>query len=494
MKKIPKNNAARAVTPAGIASIAAPLDNQLALRFEAMRAAFAKDRDPDFNTRLSRLLRLETLLKEGGEEFAAAISKDFGHRSRHETLLAEVLVALGSIRHTKRHLRGWMRARRVHTAAHFWPSKNRLLRQPLGVVGIVSPWNYPVQLALVPAAAALAAGNRVLLKPSELTPNTSALLSRLVMRHFKVDEFAVVEGDASVGRAFVGLPFDHLLFTGSTAVGRSVAVAAAQNLTPVTLELGGKSPAIIDRSADLDALIESLMFGKLLNAGQTCIAPDYVLLPKGMEEQLLRSARAAVARLYPDLLHNLDYSAIASQHHFDRIESLVQRAAASGARVETLVAAGAPGEPNQPRRMMPRLVFEVSEAMALMHEEIFGPVLPVVSYDSVDQAVDYVNRHDKPLALYWYGKDKANRDRVLRQTMSGGVTVNDALWHLSQEDQPFGGVGASGQGAYHGEFGFRTFSHEKPVFIQARLNGASLLYPPYGKRFEYMMNLLRRIV
>jgi coniferyl-aldehyde dehydrogenase len=465
----------------------------MALRFEAMRQAFSTDRSPDLATRLSRLARLEALLDEGAEEFCAAISEDFSHRSRHETLLAEVMVTRGSIRHTRSHLKRWMKVRRVRTAAHFWPATNRLMRQPLGVVGVVSPWNYPVQLALVPCAAALAAGNRVLLKPSELTPRTSALLARLVARYFKVEEFAVIEGDADVGRAFVDLPFDHLLFTGSTAVGRSVAVAAAHNLTPVTLELGGKSPAIIDASAELDDLIDSLMFSKLLNAGQTCIAPDYVLLPEGMEDRFLKSARDCVARMYPKLLDNPDYSAIASRRHQDRIEALVERAAASGARVEALVPLEKQ-EPRAARRMAPRLVFQVTEAMALMHEEIFGPVLPVVSYAKLEDAIDYVNRHDKPLALYWYGRDRAARDRVLSQTTSGGVTINDALWHLSQEDQPFGGVGPSGQGAYHGEFGFRTFSHEKPVFIQSRLNGASLLYPPYGKRFEYMLNLLRRIV
>jgi len=474
-------------------------------RFDNLREAYQAERYPAYEMRLSRLKRLEKLLEDHQDALAEAISRDFGHRSRHETLVAEVLVCLAAIRHMRRHLRAWMRPRKVATAAHFWPARNRLLLQPLGVVGVVSPWNYPVQLALVPVAAAMAAGNRVMLKPSELTPATSGLLASLLASAFTSRELTVVEGDAGVGKSFVELPFDHLLFTGSTAVGRSVALAAARNLTPVTLELGGKSPAIIDPSARLEDVIESLMFGKLLNAGQTCIAPDYVLLPRGRETEFKALAAATVARFYPDIDNSEDYSNLISARHVSRIDALVEAARLRGAEVVTLAGARAPATPSTPasgsrplpsrvNRMAPRLVLGAHADMMLMQEEIFGPVLPVVSYDTLEEAIGYVNAHDRPLALYWYGRDHAHRDQVLRDTVSGGATVNDTLWHLSQEDQPFGGVGASGQGAYHGETGFRTFSHEKAVFYQSRLNGAHLLYPPYGARFNQLLSILRRIV
>jgi coniferyl-aldehyde dehydrogenase len=379
--------------------------------------------------------------------------------------------------------------RRAPTAIQYRPGYNRVLPQPVGVVGVVSPWNYPLQLALGPAVGALAAGNRVMLKPSELTPRTSALLERVVGERFAEDEFAVVSGGADTGRDFVALPFDHLLFTGSTAVGRLVAQAAAKNLTPVTLELGGKSPAILDPSCDLALAAPRLALGKLLNAGQTCIAPDYALVPAAQVERFTGAMRAAVAGMYPRTVDNDDYTSIVSDRHYARLERLLEDAKAKGASVVEL------GEKPDParRRMPPVLVLGVNDGMDLMKEEIFGPLLPVVSYGSIDEAIAYVNRHDRPLALYWFGEDGASRDRVLARTVSGGVTVNDCLWHFAQEDLPFGGIGASGMGAYHGEAGFRTYSKDKPVFFQAKLNGMFLMRPPYGRVFERMVALLRRI-
>jgi coniferyl-aldehyde dehydrogenase len=374
----------------------------------------------------------------------------------------------------------------------FLPGRNRLLPQPLGVVGIVSPWNYPFQLAVAPVTAALAAGNRVLVKPSELTPAFSALLARLAGEHFSPDELSIITGDAEMGKAFVSMPFDHLLFTGSTAVGRQVAMAAAANLTSVTLELGGKSPAIFDSSCDLEAATASIAYGKLLNAGQTCIAPDYLLVPKGQAGTVAAKLATAVARLYPTLRDNPDYTAIISDRHFQRLRAMIAEARDAGADVTEINPAGEDLGATS-RKLLPTLVSNAGPDLRLMREEIFGPVLPIVEYATIEEAISHVNQADRPLALYWFGNDSGNRQRILRETVAGGVTVNDCMLHLVQENQPFGGVGASGMGAYHGEWGFRTFSKEKPVFLQSRLSAGALLRPPYGKTFERLFSLLQRI-
>ena len=458
----------------------------------SQRQAFARDMNPTHAMRLDRLARLERLLDADAErEFAAAISQDFGNRSRVETVLAEVLFTRTAIKQARRHLKAWMKPRRVPTAMTYLPGRSRLLRQPLGVIGIISPWNYPLQLALAPLVGALAAGNRAMLKPSELTPRLSEVLRRRIAEVFAEDEVAVVVGDADVGKAFSALPFDHLVFTGSTAVGRIVAQAAAKNLTPVTLELGGKSPAIIDASADPARIAERIAFGKLLNAGQTCIAPDYVLVHRSQRDALVAALTRAARQMYGERADNPDYTAIINATHYARLQSLVDEAVQMGARAvtPTFQASGA-----GTRKFPPTLLLDTQPGMRVMQEEIFGPVLPVVTYDGdVGEAIAYINARDKPLALYWYGRDARSRDRVIEGTVSGGVTVNDCIWHFAQESQPFGGVGASGMGAYHGEWGFRAFSKEKPVFQQARLNGMGLLYPPYGKTFERMVRLLKAI-
>jgi coniferyl-aldehyde dehydrogenase len=371
---------------------------------------------------------------------------------------------------------------------HFWPARNRLLRQPLGVVGVVSPWNYPYYLAMAPALAALAAGNRVLIKPSELTPATSELMARMVREHFAPEEMQVIVGDAEVGRAFTNLPFDHLFFTGSTAVGRIVAQAAAKNLTPVTLELGGKSPALVDRSADMAVTAERLAFGKLLNAGQTCVAPDYVLAPREMVGPLADAMLGRIRKMYPKLADNPDYTSIVSTRHFERLQGLLHDAQAKGARLIPTHAETPAG-----RRLVPHLVLDATEQMTVMQEEIFGPLLPIIAYDKTEEALAYIQRHDRPLALYWFGNDSAAQRHAMEQTHAGGVTVNDCIWHLGQEEQPFGGVGASGIGSYHGEWGFRTFSKEKPIFEQTRFAGTKLFYPPYGATFDRMIGMLRKI-
>jgi coniferyl-aldehyde dehydrogenase len=460
--------------------------------FEAQQQAFARDMFPGRAVRLDRLDRLRALLMANEDAIAAAISADFGHRSRHETALAETVMVLAALSHARKHLARWMKTRRVATSFHSLPGSSRITPQPLGVVGIVSPWNYPLQLALAPAVAAIAAGNRVLLKPSELTPRFSSLLAQLVEHHFGADECAVVNGDAAVGRQFVSLPFDHLFFTGSTAVGRQVALAAAPNLTPVTLELGGKSPAILDASCDLADAAGRIASGKLLNAGQTCIAPDYVLVPSAQVQAFADAFSQATRRMYPSLERNPDYTSIVNERHLDRLQALVEDARAQGARVLAIDPGSEPAS-RELRKMRPTLLLDVTPQMAVMQEEIFGPVLPVLGYGTLEQALAFVNQRPRPLALYWFGKDAGNRDRVLRETISGGVTVNDTLLHIAQENLPFGGVGASGSGAYHGESGFRIFSKDKPVFVQSRWSGTALLRPPYGERAERILRVLKRL-
>ena len=466
----------------------------VAERFEAQRRAFAQEPHPSYEARLSRLDRLSALIEANEAAIVEAIDADFSGRAAQETRAAELFVVAAGIRHARRRLKRWMRVRRVPTALHFRPGHNRLMPQPLGVVGVISPWNYPLQLALAPALAALAAGNRVMIKPSELTPAFSALLDRLVAGAFDAAELCVVTGDAETGKAFSALPFDHLFFTGSTAVGRAVAQAAADNLTPVTLELGGKSPAIIDPSADFDSAARRIAYGKLLNAGQTCIAPDYLMVPKGQGEAVAGKIASAMKAMYPALVANPDYTAIINARHRARLAALVDEAGAAGARVIEVNPANERFESNETRKFPPTLVIAPPPETRLMREEIFGPVLPIVEYDGLDAAIARVRAGDHPLALYWFGRDRAARERVLRETLAGAVTVNDCLWHVVQEDQPFGGVGSSGMGAYHGEWGFNAFSKLKPVFYQPRLAGTFLLRPPYGGTFERMLGLLKRLM
>jgi coniferyl-aldehyde dehydrogenase len=385
-----------------------------------------------------------------------------------------------------------MKPERVATPLHLLPARARIERQPLGVAGIISPWNYPVQLALSPASGALAAGNRVLLKPSELTPATSALLRELVAAKFNEDEFSVLLGDALVGKAFSSLPFDHLFFTGSTPVGRQVARAAAENLTPVTLELGGKSPALFDVDADFALAAPRLMSGKLMNAGQTCIAPDYAMVPATRVDEFVKAMTTAAAKLYPSFARNPDYTAIVNDRHYRRLTGLVDDARAKGARIVTLGPAGEAPDPVT-RRMPPTLIVGATDAMAVMQEEIFGPVLPIEAYASLEDAIAKIDARPHPLSFYYFGNDAVHRGRALRETIAGGVTVNDTLWHFAHEELPFGGVGASGIGAYHGEASFLTFTHRKPVFTQPRFAATALLRPPYGAAFEKVLALLKKL-
>jgi coniferyl-aldehyde dehydrogenase len=400
------------------------------------------------------------------------------------------MLALGEIRHAARHLKKWMAPQRVSTALQFIPAKNRLIPQPLGVVGIIAPWNYPLQLTLAPAVDALAAGNRVMIKPSELVPRFSALLKEVISAKFDATEMVVTDIDDDISEAFAALPFDHLIFTGSTRVGRLVAEAAGRNLTPVTLELGGKSPAIVDRSADLGEAAERIAYGKLLNAGQTCIAPDYALVPEASLQDFADRVHGGMRRMFGTDPGNKDYTSIISDRHYARLEGLVADAAVKGARI---LQAAKPDDPawKSKRKFPPTILLGATPEMTIMQEEIFGPLLPVVGYQDAHEPISYINQHDRPLALYWFGKDDAARDEVLARTVSGGVTVNDCLFHFTQINQPMGGVGASGTGAYHGEWGFRNLSKLKPVFYRSALNRLADLYPPYGARIAVLKKVLR---
>ncbi len=455
---------------------------QLSMLLEQQRAAYRLERMPSLAVRKDRLRRIIAMTDSHALALADAMSQDFGHRSKHESLSADVLSVKGSAQHAIGNLQRWMRVRR--TSGWFLPGGNRLMPQPLGVAGVVSPWNYPYLLAMAPAVGALAAGNRVMIKPSELTPATSELIRRMVAETFSPDEMSVVTGDADVARAFVELPFDHLFFTGSTGVGRSVAQAAAKNLTPVTLELGGKSPVLVDRSADLALTARRLAFAKLLNAGQTCVAPDYLLVPQEFVEPLAQGILANMRRMYPTVGDNPDFSSVVNAQHLARLQALIDDAQRAGARVLR-----SHDETSTGRKLAPTLLLDVRSDMAVMREEVFGPVLPIVSYHRAQDAIDFINSAERPLAMYWFGRDKAAQSHALAQTVAGGVTINDCIWHLGQEDLPFGGVGASGSGVYHGQWGFDTFSQLKPIFTQSRFPAVRFFYPPYGRVADAVVGL-----
>jgi coniferyl-aldehyde dehydrogenase len=454
-----------------------------------IRAAARSGGVPTYEARIESLERLERAVRKRKDAIAQAIGRDFGTRSKHETFVAEIFVLLGEIRHAKEHLRDWMDPQERETSFEFMPATCQVVHQPLGVIGIISPWNYPVSLALGPLIGALAAGNRAMIKPSELVPETSELLRDLVADAFPEDHVAVITGGAEVGEAFSKLAFDHLVFTGSTRVGKIVMRAASENLVPVTLELGGKSPTIVGTDFNTRVAAERIIAGKTYNAGQTCIAPDYVMLPAAARDAFVEGCKAAVAKLFPTLEKNPDYTSVINDKHFARVLSYVDDAKTRGA---TIVECNHAAESFDPatRKMAPTLVLDPTDEMLCMQEEIFGPVLPVLTYTRLDEALAYVNAHPRPLALYYFGHDRQTIDRVLAETTSGGVTINETMMHFAQQDLPFGGVGPSGMGAYHAKEGFLSFSQQKPVFHQSRLNARNLLLPPYGKFADRLVALL----
>lgn len=451
---------------------------------QSQQSAFAADPMPSLETRRGWLKRLRSALVKEQQALIDAVNRDFGNRAQDETLFAEILPSLQSIDHVCKRLSRWMKPSRRPLGIAFQPGSAQVFYQPLGVVGVIVPWNYPLFLSIGPLVGALAAGNRVMIKMSESTPATSELMKDLLARVFPEDQVAVVLGEADVGAAFSALPFDHLLFTGATSIGRHILHAAADNLTPVTLELGGKSPAIVSDSVPLDDAAERIAFGKTMNAGQTCVAPDYVLIPEMRLEEFVAAYRRVISRFYPQLADNPDYTSIINARQQARLHSYLDDAQAKGARVLPLFAEA------QGRRLPHTLLLDVSDDMLVMQDEIFGPLLPVVPYRQIDDAIAYINARPRPLALYYFGYNRDEQQQVVSRTHSGGVGINETLLHVAVGDLPFGGIGPSGMGHYHGHEGFLTFSKAKAVLRKPRYNATRFLYPPYGTAIQKLLRKL----
>ncbi|MEP7066377.1 MAG: coniferyl aldehyde dehydrogenase [Gemmatimonadota bacterium] len=453
------------------------------------RTAFLRDGSPSLAQRRADLHRFRYALLARRQAIEDAIIADFGHHSRHEIAIMELLGVVEGIKYLHRNLRRFMRPTRRRVALALRFGKARVEYQPLGVVGVMSPWNYPVNLSLMPVVTAIAAGNRVMLKPSEFTPATNAVLETMLGEIFPEEQLALVQGDAGVGAAFSALPFDHLLFTGSTPVGRAVMKAASDNLVPVTLELGGKSPVIVARGYSHDHAASRIAYGKLLTGGQTCIAPDYALIHESEIDAFTKIYDTFVKKMYPAGPTCDDYTSIINDRHYARLRGLIDDARAHGAQI--IEVGNNPGDAsNRPHTLAPTIVLGVTDDMRIAHEEIFGPVLPILSYRDTDDAIAYVNARPRPLALYYFGRDDAQRRQVLSRTTSGNVTVNGTIAHIAQDDLPFGGVGASGMGAYHGVEGFRTLSQSKGIFEQGRWSSLDLLHAPFGHRADTLLDFL----
>ena len=464
-----------------------PTKDEMVNVLELQRTDFLKEGAVAFKTRVDRLERAINLLKSNEPRLIDAMSTDFGHRSMHQSLFTDIAGSIGPLRIAQKQLKNWMRPEKRKAGPfplNLLGAKARIDYQPLGVVGLISPWNFPVNLTFAPLAGILAAGNRCMIKPSEYTPATSEAMTEMFPTAFDRTEIAVITGGPETGATFSGLPFDHLLFTGATSIAYHVMRAAAENLVPVTLELGGKSPVVVSRSADLQKATDSIMTGKMLNAGQICLAPDYVFVPEESIEEFVEASVRSVSRMYPTLLDNPDYTSVINRRHFDRLSGYVNEARERGTRVTEINPANEDFTQQPHYKIPPTLIIDPPNDLQLMEDEIFGPVLPVKSYRNVDDTIQEINDRPRPLGLYYYGHDSQEEERGLSRTTSGGVTVNDVVMHVAQEDLPFGGVGPSGMGSYHGIDGFKRFSHAKAVFTQSRLNVAEFagLRPPYGKK------------
>ncbi len=453
--------------------------------------------------RKDRLNRCIKMIKEYSDEIIDALQKDFGNRDPKSSFLTEIASTIGVLEHAIKNVDKWTKDEKrpsnvdrpffIRMLMGLLGSKSYIKYQPLGTVGVISPWNFPVNLILAPLGGIFAAGNRAMIKPSELTPATSEVTKKMFEAYFDKSEAAVFTGDAEVGAAFSALPFDHLLFTGGTQIGKKVMKAASDNLVPVTLELGGKSPVIVDENADLSEVAKKVMRGKTMNAGQICLAPDYLMLPKGKSGEFAEASNKAVSEMFADLKYNEDYTSVINERHYERINELVSDAKEKGAEVIQINPADEDFEQQELHKIPPTLVLNPTDEMKIMQEEIFGPVLPVKEYEDFDETVNYVNSKDRPLGLYLFSKDKSKEKKVLDNTTSGGVTLNDVIWHIGQEELPFGGVGPSGTGSYHGHDGFKEFSHAKAVYKQFSADLMAQMMPPYkGKMFESMKNQIKK--
>ncbi len=464
-----------------------PRDQDLAAILQTQKAACLREGPLSIATRIEWLDRLIAMMVDNKDAITAAVTSDFGNRSREATLLADVFSVVAGLKYAKENLAQWtepVRHNGIFPDAEAWVEY-----QPLGVVGMISPWNFPFNLTFAPLAGIVAAGNRCMIKPSEFTPASSALIAKMIASAFDPSEITVILGESAVASAFSALPFDHLLFTGSTAVGKHVMRAAAENLVPVTLELGGKSPVVVSTSASLGDVAARVMTIKTLNAGQICLAPDYVLLPAGSETEFVAAASSAVATMFPSLKDNPDYTSILNQRHYDRLQGYLDDARAKGAEIIVLNPANEDFSQQSAFRMPPTLVLNPGDDTKIMQEEIFGPLLPVRTYRGIDEAIAYVNDHPRPLALYYFGEDRAEERQVIERTSSGGVTLNDVMTHAFSEELPFGGVGPSGTGAYHGKAGFQTFSHARSIYRQSKtIEAEYMLRPPYGEPMRQFLD------
>jgi len=464
------------------------IENEAQRIFALQRAAYLRHPYPSLAERQANLAKLERVLVDNADAIADAINRDFGHRAAEETKLLELFGCIDGLRHTRRKLRKWMKPQRRHISVLFATGSNRVIPQPKGVVGIVSPWNYPLFLTVSPLTSVLAAGNRAMIKMAAHSQNLCRLLAELFRAQFAEDEVAILPGVRA--QDFSTLPYDHLIFTGSADAGRTVMRSAAENLTPVTLELGGKSPTIICDDYDVDAAAANILYGKYINAGQTCLAPDYLFVPEGKRDQFVAAAQRIVAQRYPDI-NERSFTSIIDDKSYRRLRATLEDAERKGARLVPLV----PGASFNDllRKIPPHLVLDPTDDMVIMQEEIFGPLFPVKTYRDLDEVVSYIAQRDRPLGLYFFTNDKATEQRLLYGTISGGVTINNCVLHVAQHDLPFGGTGASGMGQYHGYEGFLEFSKLRPVFTNPRMSLLHWFYPPYSKRQARLFDMLVKL-
>ena len=444
---------------------------------------------PSLSMRIDRLDRMLDMMLEYQTQIPEALSEDFGHRPEMLTKFAELAATFDSIHFIKKNLKSWMKPERRKATPPFnlFGAKAYIQYQPVGVVGIISPWNYPFNLTFGPLAVVLAAGNRAMIKPSEYTPRSSSLMKSMINKYFDADEVEVFPGDASVGQEFSSLHFDHLLFTGSTSVAKKVMEAASKNLVPVTLELGSKSPAIIGESADLKKASDRIWNGKLMNAGQTCIAPDYVYVKEEVLGDWMEATNNSISLMYPSIFDNDDYTSVVNEGHYARLDGYIEDAKNKGADVIEINPANESEKSHN--KMMPTIILNATDDMLVMQEEIFGPIMPVKTYNQIDEVVDYINLHERPLGLYYFGNKKSEEEFVMSNTVSGGAALNDVIFQFIQDDLPFGGIGPSGMGNYHGIEGFRTFSHARGVYKQTSFETfLKLMRPPFGKLVDQIVS------
>lgn len=453
---------------------------------EKQKKAHLREGPLSVETRKEWIDRCIALLIKYQNEIAEAISEDFGHRSTESSLLADVAGSIGSLKSAKENIKKWVKPEKrkvTPSILGLLGAKLRLEYQPLGTVGVISPWNFPVTLTFGPLGSIFAAGNRAMIKPSEFTPKTSELMKKMFEEAFSEEEVAVFTGGPDLGEAFSSLPFDHLLFTGATSIAKHVMRAASENLVPVTLELGGKSPVIISKKSNFDVSVNRVMAGKTMNAGQICLAPDYVFIPKDKKEEFISQSKKVVTDMYPSLKDNPDYTSVINQRHYDRLQGYVEEAKEKGFEVIEINPSNEDFSQQAHHKIPPTLIVDPDDSLSVMKEEIFGPILSVKTYDSIKDTVDYINSKDRPLGLYYFGDDKEEMQNVLENTTSGGVTINDVVFHVGQDNAPFGGVGPSGTGSYHGVEGFKNFSHTKTIYTQSKFDGLfGLFRPPFGSK------------